>query len=354
MKHILFFIVLVVLNNWTNAQGIKESQSLWEIEEPYGLHFFAVGMDTSVNHLKQIVLDPESPSLNYNSAVLFLVLNSDINLRQFLLNNMISFPHKTNWIDSNFVWRESWDKYFTDQKIKGFLGLQSAIIGMDSVARFHPNRLERIVAVRLLSRVGRLDYFDFIKSCYLDGLDRNIDSFISDYGKDNRFSLEVKTLLTNTIRDSTDSFKIFSAASFLASIDKPYTISVMEEKFRNTSGYNRYRNYFFELGRLDPEGQMNRTIYAIQNEQEDSIKELFLPSFLSEFSTNIDPKYYSPYFIDFLKHQIENGFDNEFIIYNFKHFKPIRFDSSSYLLDDLIFLNEIIDSVKSYYWLASQ
>ncbi|MCZ7610167.1 MAG: hypothetical protein M5U17_08350 [Ignavibacterium sp.] len=351
MKHRLLKIFIIILSNLSIAQGIKESQSLWEVYEPYTLQFVPSGLDTTV-FLKGIILNPNSEPYQYESSAEYLVLKKDFNLRQFLIDNMNNYPHKSSGWDSLRVLDISWDKYFTDNYIKGFLGIESAIQGMDSVARFHPNRLERIVAVRLLSRIGKLDYFDFIKSCYLNGLDDNIDGFIVEYAKDNRFKAEVIELLSNTIRDSTDSYKISFAASSLSAIDKQYAITILEEKFKITTGKDRYYKYFVELERIDSEGQMLRSIYAIQNEQADSIKELFLPSFLSTTYVNIDPKYFSPYFINFFKQLINGGFNDYFALYSFNQFKPIPFDSLSLLTNNVDNMVALVDSISIYSWLG--
>ncbi|MBV6421186.1 MAG: hypothetical protein DAHOPDDO_02459 [Ignavibacteriaceae bacterium] len=351
MKYKLFLLFVFFLSTNNFAQGIKEPQSLWEVYKPFTLQFVPSGVDT-LEFLKGVIQDPNSVHYKYESAAEYLVLKNDANLRQFLINNMNNYPHKSSGWDSLRVLDISWDRYFTDQYIKGFLGIESAIEGMDSVARFHPNRLERIVAVRLLSRIGRLDYFDFIKSCYLTGLDENIDSFLSEYGKDSRYANEVKELLTNTIQDSTIRHKIRSATSLLSAIDKPYTISILDDKFRTTTGEERYYNYFVDLGRLDPEGQMERTIYAIENESADSIKALFLPSYFSSPSFNDDPKYYSPYFINFYTELINSGFYDYYALYSYNLFKPLPLDLQSPITSNITNLIDIIDSTINYSWLG--
>ncbi len=351
MKYKLFLIIISLISVHSLAQEIKEPNSFWAIYEPYTLQFIPNGVDT-IEFLKGVIQDSNSVHYKYESAAEYLVLKNDANLRQFLIDNMNNYPHKSSGWDSLRVLDISWDRYFTDQYIKGFLGIESAIQGMDSVARFHPNRLERIVAVRLLSHIGRLDYFDFIKSCYLTGLDQNIDGFLSEYGKDDRYTNEVKELLTNTIQDSTERLKIWAATSLLAAIDKPYAISILEDKFRTTTGEDRYFNYFVDLGRLDPEGQMDRTIYAMENEQADSIRELFLPSYNSDPSYNGDPGYYSPYFIKFMEQLINNGF-NTYDIESFLYtFKPYPFDSTSTVLENIDYATNLLDTVSFYIWLG--
>ena len=57
---------------------------------------------------------------------------------------------------------EKWNKFEIDQYIKGYLGISSAISGMDTVAQFGKSTSSRLFAISKLAEAGHYNYFDCI------------------------------------------------------------------------------------------------------------------------------------------------------------------------------------------------
>jgi len=132
-------------------------------------------------------------------------------------------------------------------------------------------------------------------------------------------------------------------------------VEILDEYFRNTAGKERYE-YFFELGIDDKDGQVERSMFALQNEVNDTFRVEYLPSPDKVLSWNsISKRYLEPKFVNFLKGL--NVTDPNSMTYNMKEFfllafVPVPPDSAKPTLDLLDNLKNYVDSVSSYAWIG--
>ncbi len=342
-SHLKFFLIACLL-----ILSKANAQSLWEMEVST-YHIVGVRGDTSAANLYNILqADSLKYTTEFNCAAILLAIYEGQTAKDFILERIASWGDKN---DQFF----NWNSYFDYQRIKGYLGESSAILGMDSIVLYSSNLSLQINAISYLIEVGQLNYFNLAKGIFNNQQDTNVGiSLLSQYGLDPRFREEVINLLSGVVRDSSDSYKVISAARNLAELDKNYTIELLEQRFFESDGFTRY-NFFKELDVLDPQHQMERSIWVIPLELDDDLRSDYIPYL---FEGDIDfsiSGYLSPMWINFIKNwfYVET---NDVALFHIRSsledFQPARPDSTTPISDMIDSLLFILDTVKSYFWLG--
>ncbi|WP_337873510.1 hypothetical protein, partial [Ignavibacterium sp.] len=349
MKYLIkiFIACLIFLTN-VNAQ------SLWLFDHDYNAQFNRFVEDLSIDSLKNIILydDWNQSPLLYEGAVTRLYYFHKETESQFLLNNL------NTEIDSIGVpeWAINleWGKYYTDAYVLGLLGAPIAIDKMRVIAN-DENNYYRLKAIGHLAEAGIYDYYNFLKNEYYGG---NEDPYIlyllSLYSRNDSYKDEIKSILRNEVYNESDYFGVISRAHYLSFIPGA-EVEILDEYFRNTAGKERY-DYFFHIGIYDKDGQVERSIFALQNEPNDTFKVKYLPNPNTVISLNsISKRYLEPMFVNFLKGL--NITDTSSITYHRKEFflltfVPVPPDSAKPTIDLLDNLYNYVDSVFNYTWLG--
>ena len=329
------------------------SQSLWDINKPDYLDYQLVDEDTSVTHLKSIILNDQSPPFKYSSASLFLAYYHNQTERDFLVNNLKTISDSSDKSPSSDLWA----KYFTDQEILGFLGIQSAIAGMDTVAKYHPYRVDQLSAIIYLSKIGQFstEYFNELKHEYIYGNFSLASSGLYYYGKEPEYEQEVKVIIINRLNNLSKHSDYISEIYNLSRLDREMAINLLDSKFRENQGYDRYR-YFIELYKFDYLGQPERSIWAITQESDEFLRFNYFPNFKGIKTRTNSQVFLTPRFINFTKDWL-NNYETEqgvrvHLSWFLRDFKPIHSDMSlsiTFLFDSLVLL---IDTIYSYTWLG--
>jgi len=348
MKHIIkrIFVYLFLLTN-------SNAQSLWLFDYGYNAQFNHLVENLSVDSLKTVVINGneiDMPGL-YTAAVERLYYFHKDTEAQFLLNNLNIEVDTTL---PKWAHREEWNKFYTDAYILGLLGSTVAIEKMEVIAD-NENNYHRLYAIGHLAEAGYYNYYDFLKNEYYGG---NEDPYIlfllGLYSRNESYKDEIKTILRNEVYSESDYFGVISRAHSLSFIPGA-EVEILDEYFRNTAGKERYE-YFFELGIDDKDGQVERSMFALQNEVNDTFRVEYLPSPDKVLSWNsISKRYLEPKFVNFLKGL--NVTDPNSMTYNMKEFfllafVPVPPDSAKPTLDLLDNLKNYVDSVSSYAWIG--
>jgi hypothetical protein len=333
------------------------AQSLWIINYGYNTSYDRFVENLSIDSLRNIItLDSwEQPNaLVYKAAVEKLYYFHKETEADFLLNNL------NTEIDSvtTPLWAIDleWDKFFTDAYTLGMLGAPVAIEKMRVIANDEKS-YNRLYAIGHLAEAGVYDYYDFLKSLYYGG---NEDPFLlflfGLYSRNATYREEIKDILQNEVYEESDFSSVIIKANYLSWIPGA-DIQILNEFFRNSTGKERY-NYFRHLDIDDKDGQVERSIFALQNETNDTFRVEYLPSPDIVISWNsISKRYLEPKFVNFSKGL--NVTDPNSMTYKMKEFfllafVPVPPDSAKPTLDLLDNLNNYVDSVSIYYWLGDQ
>ena len=333
------------------------AQSLWIIDYGYNTSYDHFVENLSIDSLKNIIiLDSwEQPNaLLYKAAVEKLYYYHKETEADFLLNNL------NTEIDSSktplSVINLEWDKFYTDAYILGLLGSPAAIEKMEVIAN-DENNYFRLYAIGHLAEAGYYNYFDFLKNEYYSGNKNSYILFLlSLYSRNVSFKDEIKNILRNEVYSESNYLGVISKAHNLSFIPGA-EVEILDEFFRNKTGEERY-NYFRDLGFYDKDGQPERSMFALQNEPNDTFRVKYLPNPSTVVNLNsISKRYLEPMFVNFLKRL--NITDTSSMTYHRKEFFllafiPIPPDSAKptiHLLDNLY---NLVDSVASYIWLGDQ
>jgi hypothetical protein len=362
--------LLVVLNFSANAQ------SLWEIDSPSGWHYHVLDSDTSISSLQQIILD-DSDILLYEAAIFLLVNKKESTINDFLLANLdtkiinalipdsLIFENDSILarLDSTILYEKQWQNYFIDNLVLGYLGVQTAIEKLDSVARFSPDHHNRFLAMRTLGEAGFLkeDFFIEIMNKFRNENSYSLaQSCLRWYGKDNRFRSEIVNVLIYKIQEATDRVRISQLCLTLAEIDsvlgKNILISRLNERFYNSEGLDRSVIYD-DLELIDPDNQPKRVMYAVPTETNDTLRFGYLP-YLDEITKGeVSSKFCDPQYINFVKHWLqEESFDysRNLLIDYYENAKPIIKDLNIAVLEMLDTLTSYTNQCYSYDWLKDE
>ena len=338
----IFLLAYLLLLNKANAQ------SLWEL----GVSTFdiiGVKGDTTLANLYNILqTDSLKYTLEFKSAALLLAVYDGQTAKDFILERI------NYWIDQNDQFF-NWNDYFSYQLIKGYFGESSAILGMDSIVEYSNNPSLQINAISYLVEAGQFNYFGLVKDIFnnqkftISGI-----SLLSQYGFNPVFREEVINLLSGVVRDSSDYYKVTYAARNLAELDKDYTVELLEQRFFESVGYIRY-NYFKELDILNPQNQMERSIWVIPKELDDELRSDYIP-FLFEGDPDLSMRgYLSPRWINFIMDWLNVETYNVALFHihsSLEDFQPAKPDSFIQIGDMIDSLVILADTVKSYAWLG--
>ena len=348
MKFLIKIILpyIIIINN-------SLAQSLWLVDYGYDAQYNYLVENLSLDSLKSIVINGneiDMPGL-YTAAVERLYYFHKDTETQFLLNNLNIEVDTTL---PKWAHREEWNKFYTDAYILGLLGSTVAIEKMEVIAN-NENNYHRLYAIGHLAEAGYYDYYDFLKSEYYGG---NEDPYIlfllSLYSRNESYRDEIKTILRNEVYSESDYFGVISKAGYLGFIPSA-EVEILDEYFRNTTGKERY-DYSRDLAFYDKDGQVERSMFALQNEPNDTFRVEYLPSPDMVISWNsISKRYLEPMFVNFLKGL--NVTDPNSMTYQRKEyfliaFVPVPPDSAKPTLDLLDNLYDYVDSVYNYTWLG--
>jgi len=350
MKYLIkiFFIYLFFLPN-VNAQ------SLWLVDYGYSVSYDRFVEGLSVDSLKNIIiLDSwEQPNaLVYKAAVEKLYYFYKETEADFLLSNL------NTEIDSATtpLWAINleWDKFYTDAYILGLLGSPVAIEKMRVIAD-DENNYYRLRAIGHLAEAGIYDYYTFLKSEYDTGNEDPYLLFLLGlYSRNEIYREEIKTILRNEVYKASDQSGVIDKADYLSWIPGE-DIKILDEFFRDKTGKERY-DYFRHIGIDDKNGQVERSMFALQNEANDTFRVKYLPSPDMVISrSDLSKRYLEPFFVNFLTGL--NVSDPTSMTYQIKEFfllafVPVPPDSERSSLDLLNNLYNYVDSVVTYNWLG--
>ncbi|MFC2134361.1 IPT/TIG domain-containing protein [Bacteroidota bacterium] len=343
---IILFLLLIQISG----------QDMWH---DYGLSNSAYnfGRNKSVEVLKSIIVNDsiDSPLGHYSYAVEYLFYENDGDESQFLIENLNTEIDETLPYPEGF---SQWQKYYSDAYILGLLGQNDAILKMETIANSSPDLILKRVAIARLAEAGLYNHYEFIKDYYTNHADEgNLFNGIYEfslYGRDSRYTNEVRNILESKAREQTKFIDIVKY-SYIGNFDSSLYIGILNEHFENSQGKERY-DTFFQLGIEDFDGQPERTIFALQNEENDSLRAEYLPFPSSIFERDMYSKLYlEPKFINSLLEQ--NNLSTTSSTYLMKklfldEFKPNPPDSTtppSEMIDSLI---RYSDQCNSFGWLA--
>ncbi len=242
-------------------------QRLWQCsvtEQDYAY----VGSDTSVERLRQLILDTtnDDDHIARNAAIDILACSGGESQKDFLLSTLQMAAPVDSLGSASPSWVK-WSDYMNYQFARGFYGDGGAITGMDSIARFAPDSTMKLLAIAQLAEAGVFEpeYFTVLQTAFARGLDFVFSmNIIAAYGTDQRYRAEAGDLLEPVVRDSSLAVAR-SAARYLAKFDRPRATSLMEARFESSPSDDRYL-CFVTLGRIDSSGQARRSMWAIPRE----------------------------------------------------------------------------------------
>ncbi len=337
-------IVLILLFITFSLYG----QKMWKND--YNPRGDITNTEMKVEDAKQIILTKQSQGeYGYNEAVRFLYQFHRDSLSQFLLNHL-NTPFSS----------KDYSKIYTDKYFRGLLGDTTAIQGMDSLTQY-THGTNKLFIIRKLTEVDIFNYYDFI----IQGIqsaneeEKNIWYYtLSLYGADPLYKNEVSQILEQRIRafvvnNEMDRTYWFSLIKNVSEFDKASAIRILEEYFFNSTGSER-EEYYIELGLLDIEGQPERAKFALLNEQDDNFRKNYIPR-----PRYVRDGFYSKIFLDssFIKFlnelELQPGSETYFIRKSFNNvYRPIKFDSSSSVEQNINSVINLIDTTFNYTWLG--
>ncbi|MDT3695448.1 MAG: hypothetical protein ROY99_03585 [Ignavibacterium sp.] len=343
MKIIIKMILLITL-----ISTISYGQNMW-LRGKIDLGSLHMMSNLSVDSIKQIIVtvDLESQNLLYPASVKYLYyIQSDA---EFLLDNLNSEIDTSLSVSENSAY---WYKVYTNIFFRGLLGDNMAVEKMKIIAN-HATYLTRLLAIRTLAEIGIYDNYSFVIAGYNDSPELFIN-LLAWYGNDSRYKEEVKSIIMNKIVSSSTTSQVIMLAYDLNIFSNEGTI-LLDTYFENNLGEQRY-DYFFELGIIDKDGQPERSIFALQNENNDTLRAKYLPNPFEVLNYGFESKrYIEPSFINLLK-QLSIS-DTNSLTYRSKKqflllFVPAQPDSLKPTIDLLDNLNNYVDSVFNYTWLG--
>ena len=336
-------IIVIFITLMVNAQSLwRDSGDYYELYEVENI---------SIDSLKNIIINDNiiQPAGLYEAAVKQLYYFHRNTESQFLLNNLNTEVDTTLPV---YFKVPQLDKAYTDAYILGLLGSPIAIGDMETIANIASESI-KLDAIGNLAEAGLYDYYNFIKNEYYNGnQSTSIKYLLGLYSRNENYRNEIKNILRNEVYKAKDYFGVIAEAQFLSFIPGAQ-VEILNEFFRHKTGKERYE-YFFELGIYDLDGQPERSMFALQNEPNDTFKVKYLPSVYEIQNYNSESKkYLEPRFINFL--ETFSLADTNSSLYWMKkifllQYKPAIPDSATSINNLLDNLNNYIDSVTKYNW----
>jgi len=320
---------------------------------------YSFGSNKSVDVLKSIIINDSinSPLGHYSYAAEYLFYENKRDESQFLIENLNTEIDETLPYPEGF---SQWHKYYTDAYILGLLDQNDAILKMETIANSSPVLLLKRNAIARLAEAGVYNNFEFVKDYYINHADEgNLFNGIYEfslYGRDSLYTNEVRNILEPKARAQLKLIDIVKY-SYIGNFDSSLYIGILNEHFENSHGKERY-DTFFQLGIEDFDGQPERTIFALQNEDNDSLRAEYIPFPSSIIERDMYSKLYlEPKFINSLLAQ--NIFSTNSSTYEMKQlfineFVPPEPDGPvtvETMLDTLI---SYTNQCYNYQWITSE
>ena len=360
-KQIVILTVLICVVSSLHAQR------LWNLSLSANDYVY-VGTDTTVSHLRQLVLNQSNEMADRTArgaAINILACNGGAFQQDFLLEQLrmpVPLDAAGSPISTSSLW---WD-YFNYQRLRGYYGDLGALAGMDSVARIAPESNIKLQAVCYLSvaRLFKTEYFEFLRQAYQKkpGF-ATAQAALVFYGSDLAYRTEAGNLMENVIRDSVVTVAVPTARS-LAEFDKLRAISLMRQRFESSEGHDRYQ-CFVALGSIDPEGQAERSVWAIPRELDETSRSIYFPSYGQYVAVSGDTVRFTPgacyltagfvkFTNDWLQHEISVTVRVEVKHSFLRVFKPLPPSITEPVLQVLDSLVGVKAQVAAFGWLADQ
>ena len=338
------FMAILVLSSSAPAQ------QLWKIE-PGPEQYAAVSADSSVSHLRAILLAPGAPSDDqpgeFISAAYLLAAGGGAR-PDFILARVhdVADPGSPGF---------TWHRFYAYQELRGFFGDSGAIAGMDSVARFADDASLRLDAIRRLADAGRYGYLDELKRDYASPNPVTFSSVLSvlgRYGQDPRFRSEAGDMLERVIRGSPHYSSISTATDALVRFDRARALAILEQRFATSDG-NERRQLFALLGRIDPDGQPERTMAAVSQEPDPFLRGTYFPRYDQIAGGRVTRRYLAPSFIRFALNESRTERRVPFDLADFLHdFRPLPPGPDASVASMLDTLSALTDTMQQFNWLG--
>ena len=246
------------------------SQPLWRLE-PSDFDYASVGKDISRERLHSLV-ERDDIDRYYGPATLLAYYYGNKE-KDFILDRLRFTIAPNAPIDQ-------WWLYFQYNYIAGYLGEQSAIQGMEEISSMMPVTDERrFRAIQLLAQNGHFDHFDALH----DALGQSeympiVINCLGLYGQQNQFHDDAVALLVDLIRGSSEDAYVSSAAETLSKFELSLAKQELNERFLASRGQFRHL-LFIDLDILDPDGQADRSMIAIPDESDETLRDMYVPRF---------------------------------------------------------------------------
>ncbi|HOJ07588.1 MAG: hypothetical protein D8M51_10965 [Ignavibacteriae bacterium] len=345
--YLIILLIISVVPSYPQSSFWPEN----ETDKSWADYFLGISTDS----LEKIILEDQldTPPSYYKFSVLNLFYYHLDTHREFLIYNLNSEFVEPSVLHADY----QYSKILIDNYIKGLLGDQLALIGLDSLAKINSDEYrQKDEAIFLLAQAGRFDYWDYVKDQYINKQNYGMWNTFYFYSQDPRFRNEVLERLIQEAESisSKEVLKVLSKANIVMTIDKSIGIEILKNRFYSTTG-NLRLEYFRDLKTVDRDGTLERSIYGILNEPIDSIRKEYLPD-PNRIHSYYFSEYLKPEFINFLLEQA-NTLDHSSVTYmlvsRYLHeYTPAIPDSITTTNDLLNNLYNYVDSVFNYTWLG--
>lgn len=340
MKSILIIIVVISFSNIF-------PQSLWQIRITMN------PKDTSKEGLKSVILDEYSSQIDYEIAAFYLAYYYKDTEKQWLLDNLITLPISDR---STPVYIMKFQKFVTDQIVRGYLGDPSAIPNLQAAIDSMSFIKHKLLADRYLCEAGVYNNYNIIETAFLD-TSYTVYALegLWSYANSPLYRDEVVALFEQAILNSDESNDVSTFAGYLYWIDKNLTIELLNQKFQEFMGWNR-QSLFIKLYDFDPHNQPNRSMWAIPLEPDEKLRAYYIPFFPSIAAGIFTKAYLQPFWINFLRnwYEIETSENiKDDIIWFIYGFQPLltEEDLTMTVVERIEKLSEQVDSMYNYTWL---
>jgi hypothetical protein len=330
------------------------AQGMWN-EFEFSYESSNVLANFEIENLKNIILnddDYSDPEIYLAASEYLYYYHKDIE-KDFLLVNLNTVVNQT----LEFPYDDfSWNKFYSDTYIKGLLGDESAIANMISIVQSYPYGYIKDFAIQRLAEAGIRDHYTYVKDNYLSN--KLLRGTLFLYGKDIRYTDEVKSIFVAELKsmDPSDWIEITSLSDLIGALDKQLQIDLLNNYFETSSGDLRY-NYFTEMNFIDREGQLDRTLFALNNERDENFRAQYFPNSSGGLGLKLySERYYEPAFVYSLQQvPLEPGsltFARRTAFMN--ELKPPQPDSIISINEMLEKLTTYIVECYSYEWIGNE
>ncbi|NLT49752.1 MAG: hypothetical protein GXX85_02400, partial [Ignavibacteria bacterium] len=367
ISKIIFAIVLF-------SSPFTYSEPLWDVPPIDHLRFSNVDRDTSLQHLKEIVLDKNSSPITYWSAQ--IILAKKYNENEFILNNLASdtMPD-TSW-ENRFQAKYFKEKYLYDNIMKGYFGIQEAV---DNLAAYADDEsydvygadMNKTAAILFLARGGFYKNYETLVKIYRKNSDSitqegliSSDILTNFYAKRTEYRTKILEVISGLVEENLNNwFQLTGHIAELSIIGCDASVEVLDKFYIKVNDSECRQQIMMELKECDLLNYPDRVMKVIPLENDPVYRNRYYPYFLMFYMNPTPPDndryrdlkgYVMPKFINFLKERIpveesqSCREDAEYFIKKFKPYKPDSTHSLQYLMDDL---QNYLEEVNNYRWI---